>query len=263
MASSTVMAASSTKSRNPDPPRRTSSSSDHNTTTTITSNNSMQTQLLNAGLDDRRRTVEDVWKGIVAGEGERKVCKVEVPDDMMTLEDFLVRAGAVDKEEVAEDVKVRVPLSGSVSAGVGMMSSRLFSFDSVPLSPFPSGGASVYGSGLLGSSDGGGCNDGGGIGRGKRRGSGVIENLDRAAQKRQRRMIKNRESAARSRERKQEHQVKLESLASKLEEENEQLLNEKAAQTKERLKLLMEKIIPVVEQRKPPRPLRRVNSWQW
>ncbi|KAL9683100.1 hypothetical protein QQ045_014915 [Rhodiola kirilowii] len=122
------------------------------------------------------RTVEDVWKGIVAGEGERKICKVEVPDDMMTLEDFLVRAGAVDKEEVAEDVKVRVPLSGSLSAGVGMMSSRLFSFDSVRLSPFPSGGASVYGSGLLGSSDGGGCNDGGGIGRGKRRGYGVIEN---------------------------------------------------------------------------------------
>lgn len=90
-----------------------------------------------------------------------------------------------------------------------------------------------------------------------------MEPLDKAAQQRQRRMIKNRESAARSRERKQAYQVELESLAVKLEEENEWLLKEKAERTKERFKQLMEKVVPVVEQRRPPRMLRRVRSLQW
>uniref|UniRef100_A0A803LHZ7 Uncharacterized protein n=1 Tax=Chenopodium quinoa TaxID=63459 RepID=A0A803LHZ7_CHEQI len=49
------------------------------------------------------------------------------------------------------------------------------------------------------------------------------------------------------------YQVELESLAMKLEEENEQLLREK----------LMEKVVPVVEKKRPPRVLRRVRSMQW
>lgn len=72
-------------------------------------------------------------------------------------------------------------------------------------------------------------------------------------------MIKNRESAARSRERKQAYQVELEALAVKLEEENEQLLREKAERTKKRYKQLMEKVVPIVERRRPPRMLRRVR----
>uniref|UniRef100_A0A7N0TSB6 BZIP domain-containing protein n=1 Tax=Kalanchoe fedtschenkoi TaxID=63787 RepID=A0A7N0TSB6_KALFE len=227
-----MMTASSTTTINSDLPRRTASS-DHNTKSANESDDVPEDTTSRQA--SRRRTVEDVWKGIVAG--EKKVCKVEVPDDMMTLEDFLVRAGAVDREEVVDDhVKVRVPLSASVSAGLGTMTSRLLSFDSINLSPFPSGGgSSIYGSGIA-------FTDSGGLGRRNMRGSCVFEPLDKAAQKRQRRMIKNRESAARSRERKQEHQVKLESLASKLEEENDHLMKEKAAQTKERLKLVSFKI---------------------
>nr|XP_017246910.1 PREDICTED: G-box-binding factor 4-like [Daucus carota subsp. sativus] len=85
--------------------------------------------------------------------------------------------------------------------------------------------------------------------KGKRR----VESLDKVVMQRQRRMIKNRESAARSRERKQAYQVELESMVMKLEEENELLLKEK----------LMEKIVPVVEKRKPQCALRRVHSGEW
>lgn len=131
---------------------------------------------------EKKKTVDDVWKEIVAG---RRKCKEEAPDEMMTLEDFLAKAEAVEKEE-EEDVKVR--LSGGSIRG----------FDSMAMmSPFPprqiSGGVVVVG----------GFGDGEEVigGRGKKR--AILEPLDKAAQQRQRRMIKNRESAARSRERKQ------------------------------------------------------------
>ncbi|KAJ1424982.1 Cupredoxin [Sesbania bispinosa] len=152
------------------------------------------------------KSVDDVWREIVAG--ERREFKEEAPDEMMTLEDFLVKAGAVDDED-EEEVKMPVPLTERLSGSAG------------------------------------------GGGRGKR-GRPVLEQLDKAAQQRQRRMIKNRESAARSRERKQAYQVELESLAVKLEEENDKLLKEKAEKKKERFKQLMEKVIPVVEKRRPP-----------
>ncbi|RVW48960.1 putative mediator of RNA polymerase II transcription subunit 26c [Vitis vinifera] len=44
------------------------------------------------------KTVDDVWREIVAGGGGRRECKEEVEDDMMTLEDFLAKAGAVEEE---------------------------------------------------------------------------------------------------------------------------------------------------------------------
>ncbi|PQM36475.1 G-box-binding factor 4 [Prunus yedoensis var. nudiflora] len=87
--------------------------------------------------------------------------------------------------------------------------------------------------------------------------------LDKATQQKQRRMIKNRESAARSRERKQAYTVELESLVTQLEEENARLVREEAEQKKERFKRLMENLIPIVEQRRPPRVLRRVHSVHW
>ncbi|XP_058215521.1 G-box-binding factor 4 [Rhododendron vialii] len=190
---------------------------------------------------EKKKTVDDVWKEIVAG---RRKCKEEAPDEMMTLEDFLAKAEAVEEEE--EDVKVR--LSGGSIRG----------FDSMAMmSPFPprqiSGGVVVVG----------GFGDGEEVigGRGKRR--AILEPLDKAAQQRQRRMIKNRESAARSRERKQAYQVELESLAVKLEEENEKLLKEKGERTRERFKRLMEKVVPVVDNRRPPRLLRRAHSMEW
>ncbi|KAG8655661.1 hypothetical protein MANES_04G058300v8 [Manihot esculenta] len=102
----------------------------------------------------------------------------------------------------------------------------------------------------------------GGKGRQKRR---AVEEppMDKATQQKQRRMIKNRESAARSRERKQAYTIELESLVTQLEEENSRLLREEVEQKKKRFKELMENLIPVVEKRRPPRVLRRVNSVQW
>ncbi|GMJ12388.1 hypothetical protein like AT5G44080 [Hibiscus trionum] len=195
------------------------------------------------------RSVDEVWREIVSGERKEITMKVEAPDEMMTLEDFLAKAGAV--EEAAE-----------VKLHPDRLSGGLYTFDPAGGSAFQmldkmEGSIVGLGNGMdvIGS--------GGGGGRGKRGRGVLMEPLDKAAQQRQRRMIKNRESAARSRERKQAYQVELESLAVKLEEENEWLLKEKAERTKERFKQLMEKVVPVVEQRRPPRVLRRVRSLQW
>lgn len=184
-----------------------------------------------------QKTVDDVWKEIVAG----RSCKQEVPDEMMTLEDFLAKAGAVEEE----DVKIPPPPLPSER-----LSGGIFSFDN-PI--HPPNVDSVVGFGI-------GVDEMGG--RGKRR--AILEPLDKAAQQRQRRMIKNRESAARSRERKQAYQAELESLAVKLEEENEILLKAKAEQTRKRYKQLMENIIPVTEKEKGTRcVLRKVRSMEW
>ncbi|KAL5846209.1 hypothetical protein ACOSQ3_009733 [Xanthoceras sorbifolium] len=196
------------------------------------------------------KTVDEVWREIVSGETQRKEMKEEASDDMMTLEDFLAKAGAVDEDEVeAEDVKA-VPMAVTERLSGG----GVYAFDPAPPgSPFQVEGGSImgFGNGVDRVS-----------GRGKR-GRVMLEPLDKAAQQRQRRMIKNRESAARSRERKQAYQVELESLAVRLEEENELLMKEKAERTRERYRQLMEKVIPVVEKKRPPRVLRRVNSMQW
>lgn len=212
-----------------------------------------------------RRTADEVWREIVAGsKSERSECKA---DEMMTLEDFLAKAGTgtgEEEEEEVEDIKVTLSgppiLSQRLSSGGGLFAS----FD--PLvqnpNPYPSLHTAMGEGGLMGFANGGGEREMV-VGRGKRRGGPMMETLDKAAQQRQRRMIKNRESAARSRERKQAYQVELESLALKLEEENEQLLREKVERTKERYKQLMEKVVPVVEKRRPRRTLRRVHSMQW
>ncbi|XP_062021880.1 G-box-binding factor 4 [Rosa rugosa] len=210
----------------------------------------------------RPKTVDEVWQEIVSGES-RKGCKEEVTDELMTLEDFLARAGAVEDNDIKDFHLVPPPppeterLSGGLSGG-------MFGFDQIALSPFQSiekiekveGSIVGFGNGAEVVAS------GGGRGRGKRA-RAVLEPMDKAAQQRQRRMIKNRESAARSRERKQAYQVELESMAVRLEEENERLLKEKAERTEERLKQLMENIIPVVEKRRPSRVLRRVRSLQW
>ncbi|KAE9611356.1 hypothetical protein Lal_00011585 [Lupinus albus] len=185
------------------------------------------------------RTVDDVWRDIVAGERRSEFKEVGPDDYLMTLEDFLVKAGAVSEDEVDDcEVKMPMPLTQRLSSGASMF-----------------GYESLYQNGV----EGGGSGD---VGRGKR-GCSVLEQLDKAVQQRQKRMIKNRESAARSRERKQAYQVELELLAVKLEEENDKLIKEKAEKRRERYKQLMEKVIPIVEKRKPPRLLRRFHSLQW
>lgn len=210
------------------------------------------------------KTVDEVWREIVSGgsHGNKKECKEEAPDVVMTLEDFLLaKTGgleAAEEKEEEEDVKnLPLPLTERLSGGI-------FAFDPIlppsPLQALDKVEGSIVGFGNGVEVIGGG---GGGGGRGKRGRSSVLEPLDKAAQQRQRRMIKNRESAARSRERKQAYQVELESLAVRLEEEHEQLLKEKAERTKERLKQLMEKVIPIEEKRRPRRALRRVRSFQW
>ncbi|GMJ02224.1 hypothetical protein like AT5G44080 [Hibiscus trionum] len=197
------------------------------------------------------RSVDEVWREIVSGERKEITMKEEAPDEMMTLEDFLAKAGAVEEEGAVATAEVKLHpdrLSGGVYTFDPMGSGAFQMLDKMEGSVVGLGnGMEVIGSG----------------GRGKRGRGVLMEPLDKAAQQRQRRMIKNRESAARSRERKQAYQDELESLAVKLEEENEWLLKEKAERTKARFKQLMEKVVPVVELRRPPRVLRRVRSLQW
>ncbi|XP_068306732.1 bZIP transcription factor 12-like [Pyrus communis] len=213
------------------------------------------------------RSVDDVWKEIVAGgvgvgmgEEEEGAAERDGEDQVrageggggggmeeMTLEDFLTRARAVREEDV------NVTASG-VPIGYGQ-----FQVQPPPPPPPPppaAQGQLVYANGTT-------SGGGGGGGRaGKRR---VVQEapLDKATQQKQRRMIKNRESAARSRERKQAYTVELESLVTQLEEENARLLRQQAEQKKERFKRLMENLIPIVEKRRPPRVLRRVHSMHW
>ena len=135
------------------------------------------------------KTVDDVWREIVAGGSGRRECKEEVESEMMTLEDFLAKAEAEAVEEVGEDRDVKVPLVAQ------RLSGGIFAFDHLPLSPITpvqvEGSEIGFGNGM----------EIVGV-RGKRR-APVLEPLDKAAQQKRRRMIKNRESAARSRERKQ------------------------------------------------------------
>lgn len=130
------------------------------------------------------KTMDDVWKDMVSG--DRRECKVEALDEMMTLEDFLAKAEAVEDDD---DVKMPVLPTQNLSGSV-------FSFD--PIQP-----NSFQAVDKVEGSDTGLGNELEMSGGRNKRGRPVLEPLDRAAQQRQRRMIKNRESAARSRERKQ------------------------------------------------------------
>lgn len=163
------------------------------TTTTTTTND----------MDDNNhhhaepRTVDEVWKEIVAGgvgveeaaaegEGGGDQVRAAAPEEM-TLEDFLTRAGAVREDDVTVG-------AGGVPIGYGQFQ--------VQPPPAPAQGQVVYGNGTTTSTSGGGGGGGGGGRAGKRRAVQEAP-LDKATQQKQRRMIKNRESAARSRERKQ------------------------------------------------------------
>lgn len=215
------------------------------------------------GNETRGKSVDEVWREIVSGEG--KGMKEETQEEIMTLEDFLAKAAVEDAAAVgngvgggeSDDLDVKIPPE-RLNYG--------FDHSAPPHNPFQmidkvegsivafGNGFDVYGGG------------GGGGTRGKRA-RVMVEPLDKAAAQRQRRMIKNRESAARSRERKQAYQVELESLAAKLEEENAMLSKEIQEKRKERYQMLMEFVIPVVEkpqqQQQQPRFLRRIRSLEW
>ncbi|KAH7671251.1 ABA responsive element binding factor protein [Dioscorea alata] len=173
------------------------------------------------------RTVEEMWREMSGGRrGE---------DGEMTLEDFLGRAGAVREEDVRA---VAGSVFGVDSVGLGIENQVL-----------------GFGNGV---------EEGGDLGKGGRgRKRSAMDPVDRATLQRQKRMIKNRESAARSRERKQAYTLELETLVTQLEEENARLLKELEQQNKERLQQLMKNLIPVTENRKPQRVLRRTCSATW
>ncbi|KAL6511939.1 hypothetical protein OROGR_021536 [Orobanche gracilis] len=222
-----------------------------------------------------RKTVDDVWREIVAGKKSEKQPK----EEMMTLEDFLVKAGAVEETALATIDVLKVKEEQS-SGGIYVYESK---------------------SDVIGSEAAVGMDIGDmGRRRGKRSLS-LLQPLDKVAQQRQRRMIKNRESAARSRERKQvgEFSLVFHWLVSSYGEVTDDLFSfswcgfvvivlgvssgvgvdggetgkrkraiakregeGEAEHMKKRLKQLMENVIPVVEKRKPPR-LRRVRSLPW
>ncbi|KAK6945567.1 Basic-leucine zipper domain [Dillenia turbinata] len=188
-------------------------------------------------ISEPLKSVDEVWSDIVAGRGSNQTQGGAGQEEEMTLEDFLTKAGAVREEDV------RIPPSFAVDSSSSMFGTPL----QPQLQPQPQ---AQFGNGVEGRR------------RGKRR-AVVEEAIDKASQQKQRRMIKNRESAARSRERKQAYTVELESLVTQLEEEHARLVREEADQRKERFKQLMENLIPVVERRRPPCLLRRVQSLQW
>lgn len=132
------------------------------------------------------KTVDEVWKEIVAGNDQKQGVGGEHLEEM-TLEDFLTKAGAVREE----DVRIQV-MGGAGGYGVDAMING--QFQAPPMQgPSVDGPIAAFGNGINGRVS--------GAGRGKRR--AVEEPVDKATQQKQRRMIKNRESAARSRERKQ------------------------------------------------------------
>ncbi|KAJ4716974.1 G-box-binding factor 4-like [Melia azedarach] len=204
----------------------------------------------NNGSNDNK-SVDDVWKQIVAGGGDQR--RGGAGDEEMTLEDFLTKAGAVREE----DVRAYGNNNNNNTNNNENNNSNHNTNDNVVNNNNNNSNNNSNQVVVLG--------PGGGGGGGRKR--RVVEEppMDKATQQKQRRMIKNRESAARSRERKQAYTVELESLVTQLEEENARLVREElqAEQTKERFKQLMENLIPVVEKRRPPRVLRRVHSVQW
>ncbi|XP_013598131.1 PREDICTED: G-box-binding factor 4 [Brassica oleracea var. oleracea] len=213
----------------------------------------MEVATVSGGTDTRGKSVDEVWREIVSGEGKGMKEEAETQhDEMMTLEDFLAKATGEDGGGGGEsdDVDAKIP-----PESYGFDHHNPFQMiDKVEGSIVAFGnGVDVYGGG----------GGGGGGARGKRA-RVMMEPLDKAAAQRQRRMIKNRESAARSRERKQAYQVELETLAAKLEEENEKLSVEIEEKRKERYQKLLEFLIPVVEKPKQePRFLRRIRSLEW
>ncbi|XP_076919743.1 bZIP transcription factor 12-like [Bidens hawaiensis] len=177
--------------------------------------------LISMNMDDLLKNIYDDTRPVPPDDGWKEISG----DPEMTLEDFLTKAGAVREEDVSKLPPVSVPeYTGVIGPFQGLPQAHMQ------------------------------------FGRGKRK--VVVEDppVDKATQQKQRRMIKNRESAARSRERKQAYTVELESLVTQLEEVHARLVKEVDDLNKERLKQLMENLMPVVEKRRPPRLLRRTNS---
>ncbi|XP_054803039.1 ABSCISIC ACID-INSENSITIVE 5-like protein 2 [Prosopis cineraria] len=163
------------------------------------------------------RTVDEVWKEIVEGSNQMPVGSGEEgPEEEITLEDFLSKAGAVREEDVGGVPAVAVGADG----GSHWAGATAFNGVGGGGGGFPAPSVPAFENGIEGSVVAGVAMES--SRRGKRR---VQQEpiMDRALLQKQRRMIKNRESAARSRERKQAYTSELEAMVSQLEKENAQL----------------------------------------
>nr|QEO19214.1 putative G-box-binding factor 4-like isoform X1 [Cymbidium ensifolium] len=194
------------------------------------------------GMDDH--LLRNLYEGEAAGPG------TEVPGGAkgsavdgsgfreVTLEDYLSKTRPIR----AEDVK-----TAAAAAAAAAVTERIGQVD-----------LEATGNQMVGIGDGAVAGGGEKV-RGRKR--PTVDTVDRAALQRQKRMIKNRESAARSRERKQQYTNQLEQTVFKLEEENAMLLKEREKLLQWRFKQLVEHVLPVAEQKKPERALRRTNSF--
>ncbi|CAI9787077.1 unnamed protein product [Fraxinus pennsylvanica] len=178
----------------------------------------------------------------------------------MSLEEFLAKAGAVEEARKLERIYV---YDNAPIVGTGMPVGGDFGVPSPVVGRGVSVGVDAGRSlpvvgmgGPLPVVDVGGSSNGRGR---KKKGLSSLEQVNR----KERRVIKKREVAARARARMQARILGLEWRKKSLEEENDQLTTEKEQFEKKRLKQLMEKVIPVVEKRRPPRVLRRVHSMEW
>lgn len=175
-------------------------------------------------------------------------------DKMTSLEEFLARAGVVEKARELERIYV---YDNSPIIGTGMPVGVHLVGRGVSVGVDAGRSLPVMGMGLpLPVVDVGGSSNGRGR---EKKGLSSLEPVTRT----ERRVIKKREVAARARARMQAKILGLESRMKSLEEENDRLRTEKEQFEKERLKQLMEKVIPVVEKRRSPRVLRRVHSMEW
>ncbi|XP_062180605.1 ABSCISIC ACID-INSENSITIVE 5-like protein 2 isoform X2 [Phragmites australis] len=206
-----------------------------------------------------KKTVDEVWKGIRDGpeisaeEGGCQRRERQPTLGEMTLEDFLVKAGAVMEGcmKDSDDLPGNMDTVGSsvVAAGASGLNpgaqwlqhyqqqalepqqpTIIGSFMASQLAPQPLSVAtgvildSIYSDGQITSPILGSLSDPQTPGH---KCGALGEVKDKVIERRQKRMIKNRESAARSRARKQAYTNELENKVSRLEEENERLKKQK------------------------------------
>lgn len=178
------------------------------------------------------KTVDEVWRDFVreappgaGGGGEQKPNRQPTLGEM-TLEDFLVRAGVV-LENAAAAVAAR-PIRAVNSSSIFLAPVGIGENGLMPGVPGMGGGAATMGPVDTSVGNGNGTLSlpmapvpypFEGVISGRRSG-GYVE---KAVERRRRRMIKNRESAARSRARKQAYTMELEAQVQKLKEQNEEL----------------------------------------
>ncbi|CAA0833212.1 ABSCISIC ACID-INSENSITIVE 5-like protein 2 [Striga hermonthica] len=219
--------------------------------------------------DLSKKTVDEVWHDIQQDHKKYRLDR-KVTLGEMTLEDFLVKAGAVSGKKnlgsLTEEVEPTIGLSQQASQWMSYPFPSIHPHQPQPImmpvfapghsvqQTIPIGGNPVMESvaypenqiTLSSSPIMGNLSDTQTSSR-KRALPGIVE---KSVERRQKRMIKNRESAARSRARKQAYTHELENKVSLLEEENERLKRQQE----------WEKVLPTIPPPEPKYQLRRTSS---